>query len=237
VSQRAIERHLAHNGLAPSALCALLLTHEHGDHAGCAGPLARRHTIPVAANQPTAAALASEIAGAQQITFTTGKALSIGPFQIESFPIAHDAAEPVGYVIAAEGWRVAIATDLGCWDTQVADALTSADLIVLEANHDRERLRIAPYAQSIKNRIAGERGHLDNVDAGRLLAQIGADGRRRTAWLAHLSQEANSPELALRIVRGVLAMASVRCIEVAALPRRTPLTWASEQRAEQLTLL
>lgn len=236
LSQRAIERHLAHARLLPSDLMAIMLTHEHGDHAGCAGALARRHGIPVVANCPTLAALQSDLVGVTTIVLPTGTAHAIGPFHIRSFLISHDAAEPVGMVIAADGWRIGVATDLGCWDAHIASALAEADLIVLEANHDREKLRVAPYAYPIKNRIAGDRGHLDNIDAGRLLATIGADGRQRTAWLAHLSQEANSPLIAVRTVQQVLSMAEVRCIDVHALPRRATLSWASDEHGEQLQL-
>jgi phosphoribosyl 1,2-cyclic phosphodiesterase len=236
LSQRAIERHLAHARLRPADLTAVVLTHEHGDHAGCVGALARRHGFPVMANGPTLAALGSELRDVTTIILPTGTSRELGPFHIQSFLISHDAAEPVGLLVSADDWRIGVATDLGCWDTSVATALTQADLIVLEANHDREKLWAAPYAWPIKTRIAGDRGHLDNIDAGRLLALIGADGRQRTVWLAHLSQEANSPAIAIRAVRNVLSMANVNCIEVHALPRRATLSWASDERGEQLQL-
>jgi phosphoribosyl 1,2-cyclic phosphodiesterase len=236
LSQRALERALARAALAPAQVCALLLTHEHGDHAGCAGAFARRHGLTIAANGATLAALVSDTAGVACLDLPTGSERAIGPFSVRSFSLPHDAADPVGYVVRVSGACVAIATDLGSWHAGVAAAIACADLIVLEANYDHERLRSAPYAWPIKQRIYGERGHLDNVDAGRLLATIGADGRRRTAWLAHLSQEANSPEVALRVVRGILQMASVRCIDVHALPRRAPINWAGDENAEQLAL-
>lgn len=237
LTQRALERHLARMGLAPTSLQAIVITHEHGDHIGCAGPFARRYRVPVVVNRLTAAAVRSELAGAELIDLPAGIEVTLGRFAVRSFPVSHDAADPVGVVVTAGGACVAIATDLGCWDARVAAALTNGDLVVLEANHDRERLRRSFYAADLKNRIAGERGHLDNIEAGRLLAQIGADGRQRTAWLAHLSQEANSPEIALRMVRGVLAMTSVTSIDVHALPRRATLVWTSDGRAEQLRLL
>ena len=89
-----------------------------------------------------------------------------------------------------------VAIDLGSWDDGVLDGLRAADLVVLEANHDRERLRLAPYDWAVKQRIYSPLGHLDNMEAGALLARLGADGRRRTAWLAHLSERANSPQIA-----------------------------------------
>ena len=236
LSQRAIERALAHASLSPTELTALLLTHEHGDHAGCAGPFARRYGIPVLTNASTAMALHSVLAGVQLELLDTGTETELGCFHVRSFSIAHDAADPVGYVIRAGPYCVAVAIDMGSWEPDVAQALASADLVVVEANYDHERLRLAPYDWSVKQRIYGPRGHLDNIEAGRLLARIGADGRQRTAWLAHISQQANTPEIATRIVRGVLSMADVRCIRVQALPRRAPLHWASDTLVEQLSM-
>jgi phosphoribosyl 1,2-cyclic phosphodiesterase len=236
VSQRAIERSLAGAGLEPASLRALLLTHEHTDHTHCAGPLARRHRLEVVANGPTLAALRAPLEGVLPRELPVGGFLEAGPFMVRSFPVLHDAAAPVGYLIRAGRWCVGVAVDLGSWDAPVAAALSEADLLVVEANHDYERLRHAPYAWPVKQRIYSPLGHLDNIEAGRLLARAAADGRRRTAWLAHLSQEANSPQIALKVVSGVLSLADVRCVSVQALPRRAPLCWESDRHMEQMEL-
>ena len=236
VSQRAIERQLRGAGLGPADLRAVLLTHEHGDHSHCAGPLARRYGLPVVANAPTIGALGAALHCAALHELPVGGFCELGPFEVRSFPVAHDAAAPVGYLIRAGRWCVGVAVDLGSWDAPVAEALSPADLVVLEANHDHERLRAAPYAWPVKQRIHSPLGHLDNVEAGRLLARVASDGRRRTAWLAHLSQEANSPQIAVKVVSGVLSLHEVRCVSVHALPRRAPLTWESDRHMEQLEL-
>ena len=236
LTQRAIERQLGHADLRPADLAAILLTHEHGDHTLSAVPFSRRHGIPLVANAPTVAALGLLSQGVAYQVLPTGGTAEIGGLLVRSFPVPHDAAEPVGYTITAGGWCVGIAIDMGSWDQAVLDGLAPADLVVVESNHDRERLRIAPYSWPVKQRIFGPRGHLDNMDAGALLARLGADGRRRTAWLAHLSEQANSSRIALDVVAGVLALAEVRCIAVHALPRRAPLTWESDRQLEQLEL-
>jgi phosphoribosyl 1,2-cyclic phosphodiesterase len=234
--QRTIERHLRHAGLGASDLSAIVLTHEHGDHALSAGPLARRHTIPIVTNLPTADALGLGRAGVALHELAAGAALQVGPFAVRSFPVPHDAAAPVGYTIRAEGWCVGIAIDLGSWDDGVVDGLRDADLVVLESNHDRERLRLAPYDWAVKQRIFSRLGHLDNMDAGALLARLGADGHRRTAWLAHLSERANSPQIATRIVSNVLSIAQVSCFEILALPRHAATTWESDRHLRQMEL-
>jgi phosphoribosyl 1,2-cyclic phosphodiesterase len=234
--QRAIERQLRYVGLQPSDLAAIVLTHEHGDHTLSAVPFSRRHGVPLVANRPTADALGLLSAGVAFRVLPTGGMAEIADLTLRSFPVQHDAAEPVGYTIQAGRWCAGVAIDMGSWNEDVLVGLAPADLVVVESNHDRERLRAAPYSWPIKQRIFGPRGHLDNVDAGALLARLGADGRRRTAWLAHLSEQANSPRIALEVVGGVLALAEVRCIKVQALPRRAPLTWESERHVEQLEL-
>jgi phosphoribosyl 1,2-cyclic phosphodiesterase len=233
---RAIERYLRRADLDPAALAAILLTHEHGDHALSAVPLARRYGVPLIVNHPTAAALGLLRERVAFQILPTGAATAIAGLDVASFPVPHDAAEPVGYAIRAGGWGIGLAIDLGSWDAAVLAGLAEADLVVLEANHDRERLRGAPYAWPVKQRIYSPLGHLDNMEAGALLARLGADGRRRTAWLAHLSEQANSPRIAVDVVSSVLALAEVSCIGVHALPRRAPLTWESDRHFQQLDL-
>jgi phosphoribosyl 1,2-cyclic phosphodiesterase len=234
--QRAIERHLGHAGLRPADLTAILLTHEHGDHVLSAGPLARRHGIPIVANAATAAALGGALSGVERLNLAVSGTIALGPFDVRSFAVPHDAAAPVGYCIQAAGWCVGVAIDLGSWDDGVVESLRAADLVVLEANHDRERLRLAPYDWAVKQRIYSRLGHLDNMEAGALLARLGADGRRRTAWLAHLSERANSPQIATNIVSSVLSMAQVACFDIHALPRRATLSWESDRHLQQMEL-
>jgi phosphoribosyl 1,2-cyclic phosphodiesterase len=234
--QRVIERHLGHAGLRPTDLTAILLTHEHGDHVLSAGPLARRYRIPIVTNAATAAALGGAISGVERLNLAVGGTLALGPFGVRSFAVPHDAAAPVGYCIQVGGWCVGVAIDLGSWDDGVLESLRAADLVVLESNHDRERLRLAPYDWAVKQRIYSRLGHLDNMEAGALLARLGADGRRRTAWLAHLSERANSPQIATKIVASVLSMAQVVCIDIYALPRRATLCWESDRHVQQMEL-
>lgn len=232
--QRTIERQLRHVGIEPTGISAILLTHEHGDHACSAGPLARRWNLPVICNAPTRVAMGEQLDRVMVQELEVGDATQIGPFYVTSFLLAHDAAAPVGYLIEGAGYRVGVAVDLGSWDDLVITALRPADLLVVEANYDRERLRVAPYPWGLRTRIMGPRGHLDNVQAGQLLAQVGADGRTRDVWLAHLSERANhSPKDVIRVVETVLHMAGVETLRLAALPRRHPMRWSSDRMLEQ----
>jgi phosphoribosyl 1,2-cyclic phosphodiesterase len=234
VPQRTIERQLRYVGLAPAQLTAILLTHEHGDHACSAGPLARRWRVPVVCNGPTRAALGGQLSDVEVLEWQ--REGTIGPFSATSFPILHDAAAPVGYLIRVERCAIGVAIDLGSWNEDVVAGLRPADLLVVEANHDRERLMASPYPWSIRHRIMSDHGHLDNVQAGALLARVAADGRPRHVWLAHLSEQTNSPEIAVRMVGTTLSMAGVRGVQITALPRRQTVRWNSDQLMQQESL-
>lgn len=237
LSRRQIERQLMLAGLEPAALSAILLTHEHGDHALSVGSLARRFGVPVLATAPTLLALGPVLEGVSSRALIPGCPCQVGGCMIEGFLVPHDAAEPVGYTLRMDDGCVGVAIDLGSWDERVLAALEPADLVIIEANHDRERLRVAPYSWPVKQRIFGPHGHLDNIAAGELLARLGQDGRPRTAWLAHLSEQANSPALARRMVMEVLDLACVKRITVAALPRTRAMHWQSDQQFQQQELL
>jgi phosphoribosyl 1,2-cyclic phosphodiesterase len=234
IALRTLEGLLRYQGCAPGHIRALLLTHEHGDHALSAAALARRYGVPVVCNQATRDALGDELAGVTVELLPVGELAAIGPFELRSFRVCHDAADPVGYRIGAADASVAVAIDLGSWDVTTAEALRGADLLVVEANHDRELLRASPYSWALRDRIFGPRGHLDNVQCGELLAR--ACTGPSDVWLAHLSEQTNTPKVALAGVRRVLSMAGMVDTRLSALPRRSPKgpggapTWRSTDR-------
>jgi phosphoribosyl 1,2-cyclic phosphodiesterase len=221
IAMRTLERHLRYRGVEPAELRAIVLTHEHGDHAMTAGAFARRHKVPIVCNAPTHTAISAELTGLVVEELPVGEQASLGPFDLLSFPLAHDAAAPVGYRVSAGGATAALAIDLGSWDAAVVQALVGADLVIVEANHDRERLMASGYPPALRQRIYGPLGHLDNTQAGELLAHVCAAGGEREVWLAHLSQQTNSPTLAVSGVRRALSMAGRSCQHITALPRHT----------------
>ncbi len=127
--------------------------------------------------------------------FCAGKSFAIGDIAITPFTIPHDAADPVGFVLEAEGMRIAVATDLGYMPPNVQMQLRQADLLILESNHDVEMLRDGPYPWAVKQRVLSRVGHLSNDAAGEFLANE-FDGHARWIILAHLSESNNLPELA-----------------------------------------
>lgn len=127
--------------------------------------------------------------------FEAGQAFRIGDIAVNPFTIPHDAVDPVGFVLEAEGVRMGVATDLGYVPPNVKAQLKKLDLLLLESNHDLEMLKDGPYPWSVKQRVLSRVGHLSNDAAGVFLEQE-YDGHAAYVILGHLSESNNLPELA-----------------------------------------
>ena len=118
---------------------------------------------------------------------------------IHPFAISPDAAQPVGYRMEHGGRAVAVATDLGIYDSYIVDHLKGLDAVLLEANHDEKMLEVGSYPYPLKRRIAGAKGHLSNTMAGQLLCEI-LHSNLKEVLLGHLSKENNYEALAYETV-------------------------------------
>ncbi|GAB6137215.1 MBL fold metallo-hydrolase [Halanaerobaculum tunisiense] len=185
-------------------LDAILLTHEHSDHISGAGVLARRCDLPIYATEGTWQAGAEKLGKLRsEQQFICSEVFAIGELNIKSFTIPHDAQEPVGYTIRYQGHKVAVATDMGVVTEEVKEEVAGAQLVVLEANHDLEMLKIGPYPWSLKKRVMSPKGHLSNDDAAALAVELAQQEANRIL-LAHLSQDNNIPELAFLTIKNML---------------------------------
>lgn len=188
-----------------SGLHGICITHEHNDHTAGLRVLYRRHSIPVYANSGTVEALRrnEELTGLEWRVFSTGTAFAIGDFRIEPFTVPHDALDPVGFVVQANGTRVGVATDMGMTTTLIRERLRTCHVLVIEANHDEDMLKKSKRPWSLIQRILGRQGHLCNDAAAEMLAEI-AGPELRHVYLAHISQQCNRLELALKTAERVL---------------------------------
>lgn len=206
------ERRLARLGVEPQSLAAIVLTHEHSDHASGAGLLARRYALPLWLTAGTRQALANTPLGQPQL-FSSRERFSIGDLECVPYAVPHDCREPCQFVFSNGDRRLGLLTDAGHVTTQITEQLQGCDGLILECNHDPEMLAEGPYPPSVRARIAGPHGHLDNDAAAALLASL--DGQRlQHVIAAHLSEKTNTPWLARSALGSALGGACER-VEVA----------------------
>jgi len=193
---------LARLGRQPADLTGILVTHEHGDHLGGAFRLARKFSLPLWMTHGTWCAARESDAGLDLRVIGSDCPRVIGQLEVQPFPVPHDAREPVQYVFSDAVHRLGILTDIGEITPHVREILSGCDGLVLECNHDAAMLAASSYPLSVKRRIAGRYGHLENSAAAGLLSQIDCS-RLQHLVAAHLSERNNSPRLAV----GALARA------------------------------
>ena len=204
ISGKRIEQGLNDLELTTADVDGILITHEHSDHIKGLGVLARRYGLPVYATAGTIGAL-REMTSVGKIPeglfhpVRADESFMIGDLEVRPFNISHDAAEPVGYRIGHNGKAAAVATDMGCYSDYTIECLKDLDVLLIESNHDVRMLEAGRYPYYLKRRILGEKGHLSNETAGRLLCRVLHEGIREI-FLGHLSRENNYVELAFETV-------------------------------------
>ena len=207
LSAKKLSELMAARDWQPDKLDGILITHEHADHIKGLSVIARKYELPVYANARTWKAMDKHAAGIpdnKRVVMETGSTMSFGSLQVESFPISHDAAEPVGYCFSEGSLKVSFATDLGYMSDKVKAKIIDSDVIILESNHDTEMLRVGRYPWNIKRRILSDVGHLSNEAAGEALCDLLEGGKVRRVYLAHLSRDHNLMDLAKLTVHNVV---------------------------------
>lgn len=206
LSGKKIENSLLSIGVNPSTINCIVVTHEHRDHIKGVGILSRRYNLPIYANINTWKSMKKDIGEVNEDNikiFKTGSDFEIGDLGILPFKLSHDANEPVGYCFYYKNVKLSIVTDTGCIRDDVKDTIKKSDLLMIEANHDIEMLKMGKYPWFLKKRIMGDFGHLSNEAAGKLICEI-FQGNSETILLGHLSKENNFPELAYQTVANIM---------------------------------
>lgn len=197
------ERRLQRLGLVPADINGILVTHEHSDHVGGVFRFARRHGIPVWLTWGTLQAVRKECEGVEVMLCRDAESFQIGGLELTPYTVPHDAREPVQYVASDGMRRLGVLTDAGQPTGHLIEMLGACDALVLECNHDREMLSNSTYPPSLRRRIGGPFGHLSNDASAEILAAIDRS-RLRMVVGAHLSQQNNTPALALAALQAVL---------------------------------
>jgi phosphoribosyl 1,2-cyclic phosphodiesterase len=193
-------RRLQRLNLTPDDLDGIVVTHEHDDHVGGVPRFSRKHEIPVYLTYGTFVATGiSRFEGVVVNIIDSHTALQLNDIELQPFPVPHDAREPAQFVFSDGDKSLGVLTDTGISTSHIEAMLSAADALVLECNHERDMLMNSAYPYSLKQRIGGRLGHLDNTAAAGLLSTLRkGNSSMQHVIAAHLSKQNNTPALAQR---------------------------------------
>jgi phosphoribosyl 1,2-cyclic phosphodiesterase len=204
--QDSIQR-LAKLGVTPEQLSGIVVTHEHGDHISGVAKLARKFNLNVWLTHGTLYAQPKAFRHISSLhEIDSHHVFAIGDLEVHPFPVPHDAAEPVQYVFSDGVRRLGVLTDVGGSTPHIEAMLNACDALVLECNHDSEMLANGEYPYSLKQRVGGRFGHLNNRQSAEILAKLDVS-RLQHLIAAHLSHKNNTPALAVAALSEVLGCA------------------------------
>ncbi|MEM7699119.1 MAG: MBL fold metallo-hydrolase [Verrucomicrobiota bacterium] len=224
LSARQLTTRLEKLGVDPDSLNAIVLTHEHGDHARGIDVFCRKRSIPIYATTHTAALVREGVTSpVTWRAFESGSSFTVGKVRFESFSVPHDAVDPVGFVIDGGGSRLGFLSDTGHVTRLILERLKGVDTLFTEANYDELLLQNdtkRPWAT--KQRISNRHGHLSNEQAAELVAAVVSERLQRVV-LGHLSSDCNTAEIATRIISEKLVSQNRVDVPVECADRSEPL--------------
>lgn len=188
------EKRLRAIGHQPEDITALLVTHEHGDHIRGVGAFARKHRVPVYLSHGTAQY--DGLDKIERVEINSHRDFSIADIDVTPVAVPHDAREPCQFVFRQAQKTFGLLTDLGSITPFVIEQYQHCDALMLESNHDSRMLAVGPYPPSLKLRVGGQWGHLNNQQAAGLLSYLDP-GRLQHVVISHLSEQ-NNTELLVR---------------------------------------
>lgn len=210
MSAKAICLKLGEIGVAIEDIDAILITHEHSDHITGLKVLAFKYNIPIFANAETAKGIVDFLQECPKFKiFSTGEPFEFRDLHIHPFSIQHDTLDPVGFILRLDQLKVGFCADVGFISTLVRNHLQHCDYLYVEANHQPSMVHACSRPMVYKQRVLSRTGHLSNEDCGKLLADVAHDGLKQV-FLAHLSSECNTPDVAKNVVEDILAKYSMK---------------------------
>lgn len=200
ISKQQAKDALASMGIHPEDIQAIFITHEHSDHTLGLRSFIKAYNTPIVCNIHTAQALNNQLLGRPHFhIFSSGTTFTFHDLTVQTFNVPHDALDPVGFVFHYQGEKLGLCTDLGFPTSWITQALYDCDYLFIESNHDPKKVLESDRIAIHKQRVLGKLGHLSNQECGKLLRDI-LTPKIKKIYLAHLSNECNTPELAQKTV-------------------------------------
>jgi phosphoribosyl 1,2-cyclic phosphodiesterase len=207
LSAKELKERLLKIGVSIEEIQGVLVTHEHIDHIRGISTLCQKYEIPVFANIETAKAILSVVKHPPKFKiFATGDPFQLADLYIHPFSIPHDAMDPVAFTFQFEQIKIGVCADLGFASSLVVKQLQGCDYLYIEANHQPSRVHACSRPLVYKQRVLSRQGHLSNEESASVVTAVHHDNLKHV-YLAHLSSECNSPDLALQIVSDALERA------------------------------
>lgn len=228
VGPRTCAKKLSEHSFSLSDVDFILVTHDHVDHIKALGIISSRYCKPVYTTKPLKESLQRNICTAGKLkgnihTIEPNIAEDICGAKVTAFRVPHDATDAVGYHILFAGHSITIVTDCGKTDADIIEYASKADTLILESNYDEKMLEEGDYPPVLKYRIRGGTGHLSNSESSRALKEIIAlgKGRLKQVFLCHLSDNNNTPQLALASAQKALEESGALAthVKLSSLPR------------------
>lgn len=200
---RQLDARLGQAGMLADQIDAIFITHEHGDHIGCARQLALRERIPVYMSEGTYVAIGEPDFHGLLRLCCDSQTIAVGSLQVSPFTVPHDAREPLQLTCSDGATRLGVLTDLGHATAHVLEQLAGCRSLVLECNHDPQMLAAGGYPPFLKRRVGGAWGHLANEAAAAIAQAILPHGLQQVV-AAHLSEQNNRADIVRRVLSQAL---------------------------------
>jgi phosphoribosyl 1,2-cyclic phosphodiesterase len=228
LSGRQIRGRLASIDRTPELLDGILITHEHNDHVQGLTTLCGKLRIPIFCNKDTKEAIEDQLNTRFDCRiFSTGATFEVGDVVVDTFSVPHDASDPVGFLVRTNAGNIGFLTDLGHATNLVIERVRTANVLLLETNHDLRLLQEdTKRPWSIKQRILSRHGHLSNDDAAGVVEQI-VSSELRHLFLGHLSRDCNQPERAIGAVSERLQKMGAHHVRIEAASQDLPCSTLS----------
>lgn len=168
-------------------IAGVFITHEHSDHIS---------TLPLYHERVKVFCSEGTLKEEPHEVIKPFKEIEFGDFKIQPFSVSHDAANPIGFIIEDATSKLGYVTDTGYLPDDDIPLLQDCDYYVFESNHDYKMLLHSDRPAILKKRIHSDVGHLSNVDSATYMSEL-IGPRTKQIFLAHISEECNTPELAL----------------------------------------